>query len=690
LPARLVLTPLPATGTAHGKRIACVDFELETPEDDARERASDGRARHAGRALEKMTSISADGSDYRIKYADKIATAAEAIAAIRPGRRILIGSGAAEPLGLVDALVQHGQHLADNEILHLLTLGPAPYVRPELAGRFRHYAFFIGANVRDAVQEGRADFIPVFLSEIPELLRTRRIDLDVALIQTSVPDAHGYVSLGVSVDVVRAAVEAAALVLAEVNPQMPRTHGDSFLHVSMIDRLVPVDTPLIELVGRPPGEVERAIGAHVASLVPDGATIQAGIGSIPEAVLSALSGHHDLGVHTEMLSDRMMHLARSGVITGASKSLLPGKLVTSFVMGSRELYAWAHDNPALELRGSDFINDPRVIAQNDRMVSVNSALAVDLTGQVAADTLLGKFFSGIGGQVDFVRGAARSRGGRSIIALRSTAQHGKVSRIRAVLEEGAGIVTSRGDVRYIVTEYGIANLWGKSVRERALALVEIAHPDFRADLLSQAKARRYVFADQRVPKAIYPSGLQETIRTKDGRSLHIRPVRLSDDERLQDLFYSLSDESAFQRFLAFRSVYPHAEMQQLADADYKDSFGLVACHRETSALVAMSRYDVDPVTRLGDIAFAIRDDWQRLGIGSSLMRCMIEAARGNGLEGFSADVLAGNRGMLMVFQQSGLVVQSQFDGSVYHLEMRFGAALKSNPPGPRRATPPPG
>jgi acyl-CoA hydrolase len=245
---------------------------------------------------------------------------------------------------------------------------------------------------------------------------------------------------------------------------MPRTHGDSFLHVSRIDAMVPVETPLIELVSSPPGDIERAIGEHVASLVPHGATLQAGIGSIPDAVLAALGRHRDLGVHTEMLSDGMMRLALDGVITGAQKSLLPGKLVTSFIMGSRAIYEWAHDNPALELRGSDFINDPRIIADNDRMVSVNSALAVDLTGQVAADTLLGKLFSGIGGQVDFVRGAARSRGGRSIIALRSTAQRGSVSRIRSALEEGAGIVTSRGDVRYVVTEYGIADLWGRSVQ----------------------------------------------------------------------------------------------------------------------------------------------------------------------------------------------------------------------------------
>lgn len=627
--------------------------------------------------------------DWRSTCAAKITSAAGAIAQIRPGRRILIGSGAAEPVRLVEALARDGHHLADNEIVHLLTLGPAPYIHPDLAARFRHSAFFIGPNVREAVQEGRADFIPVFLSEIPELIRARRVRIDVALIQTSTPDAHGYVSLGVSVDVVRAAVDCADLVLAEINPRMPRTHGDSFLHVSRIDAMVPVDEPLLEHVSAPAGDVEKAIGEHVARLVPDGATLQAGIGSIPDAVLTALGHHQHLGVHTEMLSDTMMNLALAGVIDGSRKSVLPGKLVTSFIMGTRRLYEWAHDNPALELRGSEFTNDPRIIADNDQMVSVNSALAVDLTGQVAADTLLGKFFSGIGGQVDFVRGAARSRGGRSIIALRSTAQGGAVSRIQAAFDAGAGIVTSRGDVRFVVTEYGVADLWGRSVRERALALIEVAHPAFRAELLGQAKQRHYVFVDQRVPSAIYPWREHSVENSRDGADVVVRPVRMSDEEALQDLFYSLSDESARLRFMARKSAYPHEEMQKLVAADYVEAFALVACEPRTSEIIGMARYDMDPATRFGDVAFAVRDTWQRRGIGSMLMRRMLAAAKANGLRGFRADVLAVNRGMLMVFQQSGLSVHSRFDGAAYHLEMPFDAQPStSQHAAPGAATPP--
>ncbi|HSB36477.1 MAG TPA: acetyl-CoA hydrolase/transferase C-terminal domain-containing protein [Thermoanaerobaculia bacterium] len=437
-----------------------------------------------------------DENDWQTRYSWKVSTAEEAIRAIPPGRRILIGSGAGEPARLVEAMVDKGTHLFGNEIVHLLTLGPAPYVAPGLQERFRHTAFFIGANVRQAVQEGRADFMPVFLSEIPQVITSGRVAVDVALIQVSPPDRHGFVSLGVSVDIVKAAVDTASLILAEVNPRMPRTHGDSFIHVERIAHLVPVDYALFELPSEPLDDVCRQIGLHAAGLIGDGATLQMGIGRIPDAVLACLGGRRDLGIHTEMLSDGVMRLAEAGVITGKRKTLLPGKMVTSFLMGSQKLYEWVHDNPALEMRPSSFTNDPFQIARNDHMIAINSALAVDLTGQVAADTIGGRFFSGIGGQVDFIRGSSRSRGGRPIIALPSTAKDGKVSRICPALEEGAGVVTSRGDIHYVVTEYGVADLWGKNIRQRAGALIDIAHPDFRTDLCAAARARKYVFVGE--------------------------------------------------------------------------------------------------------------------------------------------------------------------------------------------------
>jgi acyl-CoA hydrolase len=430
-------------------------------------------------------------TNWRDDWAIKVASADEAVEMLSPSGRILIGSGAAEPATLVQALVRAAARFDRAEVLHILTLGPAPYAAPGLQQHFHHVAFFIGANVREAVQAGRADFMPIFLSEIPKLIRNGPLPIDTALVQVSPPDSHGYVSLGVSVDVVRAAVDSARQVIAEVNPRMPRTLGDSFLHVSRIARLVSVDQPLPELPVERPSDAELEIGRNVASLVHDGATLQVGIGRIPNAVLAALTEKRDLGVHTEMLSDGVMELERRGVITGRRKTLRPGKMVTSFVMGSRQLYQWADNHPALELLPSDYVNDPFVIARNDEMVSINTALAVDLTGQVAADTVDGRLYSGIGGQVDFVRGAARARNGKSIIALSSTAKSGAVSRIQGRFDEGTAVVTSRGDVHHVVTEYGIAELWGKTVRERAKALIAIAHPSFRERLTQQARAAGY-------------------------------------------------------------------------------------------------------------------------------------------------------------------------------------------------------
>jgi len=612
-------------------------------------------------------------ADWRERLAAKVCTAEQAVRLLPPGRRILIGSGAGEPNQLVEAMVHSADQLADNEIVHLMTLGTAPYVQPGMERRFRHTAFFIGANVREAIRCGRADYMPVFLSEIPLLITSRRVPIDAALIQVSPPDVHGYVSLGVAVDIVRAAVDTAEIVLAEVNPQMPRTLGDSFLHVDRIARLVPVDYPLPELPRTAPDPITDRIGRHVAGLVPDGATIQAGIGNIPSAVMAALAEHNDLGIHTEMFSDGMMDLVASGVASGRRKTLLPGKAVTSFLMGSRRLYDWAHDHPAVEMRASQFTNDPVTVARNRAMIAVNSALAVDLTGQVAADTLAGRFFSGIGGQVDFIRGAAHSPGGKAIIAFTSTAKNGTVSRIQAVFEAGAGVVTSRGDIHHVVTEYGVADLWGKSVRQRAMSLIEIAHPDFRGELLDAAKARHYVFSDQVSPRGLYPGQEERREQLRGGEPVIVRPVRLTDERPLQELFYRLSDESTYRRFMAYKRRHPHEDMQALVDLDYEQSMALLAEVEEGDQrrIIAMTRYDVDPATQLADIAFVVRDEWQGRGVGALLMRRMSEIARARGLAGFTADLFATNRPMLAVFQRSGLTLDTRQDHEFLHVTMRF-------------------
>lgn len=611
-------------------------------------------------------------SNWQARYSSRILSAADAIAKIAPGRRILLGSGAAEPLTLVNALAEYGSHLADNEIVHLLTLGPAPYVRPEYKGRFRHSAFFIGPNTREAVQAGRADFIPVFLSEVPRLIQSRRLRVDVVMLQVSPPDRHGQVSLGVSVDVVRAAVDSADLVIAEVNPAMPRTFGDSVVRVDDIDWLVPVSTALPELLPEALDETSLAIGRHVASLIPDGATLQTGIGKIPHAIVQALGNHNDLGVHTEMLSDSIVDLVEAGVVTGRKKTLLPGKLVTSFIMGSRRLYDWVDDNPLVELRPSDFTNDPVIVSRNERMVAINSALAVDLTGQVAADTVGGRLFSGIGGQVDFIRGAARSRGGRPIIALPSTAKQGSVSRIQSALEEGAGVVTSRGDVHYVVTEYGVADLWGKNIRERTTALIEIAHPDFRSELLAAAKRKHYVFPEQTPPRALgAPPPAQATLRSGD--RIRIRPVRMADQTVLQELFYRLSDHSIYQRFLGHKKSHPREEIMKLADIDCEQSMALVAEAEgvDTGELIAMARYDLEPGTRWADVALVVLDAFQGKGVGTTLFKQLVALAKEHGVLGFTADVLANNARMLGIFNKSGERVETRLDGGVYRVKVSF-------------------
>ena len=432
--------------------------------------------------------------DWKSTYERRQGSAAQAVAPIRSGQRVFVGSNGAEPQTLVEALTCCSDHLAQTEIVHILTLGMAPYSEARFEKQFRHNAFFIGANVRDAVNAGRADYTPIFLSELPALFRSGQTPLDAALIMVSPPDAHGYCSLGISVDVVKAAAESAHYVVAEVNRQMPRTLGDSCLHVSEIHAFVASDRPLLELPPSRESAVAQRIGRHVADIVEDGATLQMGIGAIPDAVLSCLDTKRDLGIHTEMFSDGILPLIESGIINGRRKSLHSGKIVASFCIGTRGLYDFVDNNPSVEFHPTEYVNDPFVIAQNDRMVAVNAALELDLTGQVCADSIGERFYSGIGGQVDFIRGAARSRGGKAVIALPSTATlpNGTVvSRIVPILAPGAGVVTSRGDVHYVATEWGIVNLHGKSIRERAVSLIAIAHPDFR-DALQEAAEERHL------------------------------------------------------------------------------------------------------------------------------------------------------------------------------------------------------
>ncbi len=428
-------------------------------------------------------------------YHSRLTTAAGAVEAVQSGQRVYIHNGCAEPVELVAALTARGPRLRDVEILHMATMGIADYTRPEFEGHFRHNSLFTGCNVRRAVQEGRADYTPIFLSEIEGLFRSGALPIDVCLLQATPPDQYGYMSLGTSIDVTMAAVEASRRVIVEINPQMPRTLGDTFLHVSAVDAFVETSHPLVEYPAPEVTGLHHAIGRHVAGLIPDGATIQTGIGGIPEAVLGFLGGHDDLGVHSEMVPDGVIELMEKGIINNRRKSLNRDKTVAGFVLGSRRLFDFIYNNPAFEFRATGYCNDPFVIAQNDRMVAINSALEVDITGQVCSDSVGFTPYSGIGGQVDFLRGAARSKGGLPIIALPSTAKNGTISRIVSTLRPGAGVVTSRGDVHYVITEHGVAYLHGKTLRQRAEALIRVAAPEFREELERRAVEAKILSAN---------------------------------------------------------------------------------------------------------------------------------------------------------------------------------------------------
>ncbi len=426
-------------------------------------------------------------------YRDKSVTAEEAVGVIQSGQRLYVSANAATPFHLLEALARRGPELEDVEVLHVLLLGQGhedPLSRPELEGHFRHNSLFVGPADREAVNTGRADYVPIFLSEIPDVLRTT-LQPDVAVIHTSPPDEHGFMSLGVECLNTKAAVESATTVIAQVNERMPRTLGDSFVHVSSVHHVVEVNEPLPTLDTGEPDQVSRQIASHIAPLIEDGATLQLGIGAIPDAVLRLLKDRTDLGVHTEMVSDGVMQLMELGVITGRRKSLHRGKVICTFILGTEDLYDFVQDNPAFEVHPCDYTNDPFIVSQNEKMVGINSAIEVDLSGQVCSDSIGPNIYSGFGGQLDFIRGAARSKGGVPVIALPSTAKGGKLSRIVPYLKEGAGVVTTRGDVHWVVTEYGAVNLHGKNLRERLDALVSIAHPDFREELAQSDYAQRF-------------------------------------------------------------------------------------------------------------------------------------------------------------------------------------------------------
>ncbi len=608
-------------------------------------------------------------------YHSKLLSPEAAIDRIQPGAHIFIGTACGEPQALTRALVEKGERIEDAMLFHFLTLSQAPYAQAQFAFRFRPNTFFIGPGTREALAEGRADYIPIMLSEIPRLIKSGRLRVDVALIQLSAPDEHGFCSLGVSVDITKAATEAAGLVIAQLNPKMPRTLGDGFVHLDDLDLIVECDEPILEYSYPAADAVQMKVAENIAKLVENESTLEMGIGTIPDAVLKFLVDRKDLGVHTEVFSDGIMDLIEKGVINNRKKTIHPGKIISSFAMGSARLYQMLNNNPRFEFHPADYVNDPFVIARNHKMVAINVALEVDLTGQVNADSIGTKFYSGIGGQADFIRGAALSKNGKPIIALPSTAKGGKVSRIVPRLAEGAGVITTRGDVHYVVTEYGIAYIHGKSIRERSLNLINIAHPDFREGLLKAAKGMNYVYADQKLPPpgAIYPEDLETFFTNRTGLKYLIRPIRVDDEEFLREMFYDLSDQSKYLRFFSAMRALPHlkAQLQVLIDYDERMAIGAFQGERPGEKLLGVARYILDRRTNMAEVAVEVPDQWQGQGIGTFLLNYLIQIAKTKGLTGFTAMVLVENRKMMRILHETGYKMKTKFEEGAYEVEFRF-------------------
>jgi acyl-CoA hydrolase/GNAT superfamily N-acetyltransferase len=621
---------------------------------------------------------------WEITYKERLMKASQAIGKIRSGSRIFLGSGCAEPQHLLLELVEQGgntDRLHDVEIVHILNVGNAPHTQKRFTRHFRHNSLFVGSGVRDAVEEGIADYTPIFLSEIPLMLRSGRMPIDVALLQVSSPDNYGFCSFGISVEAHKAAADSAGLVIAQVNPRMPRTLGDSFIHISELDCIVEYTDELIEVPPSPPDDVSESIAKHISRLVENGSTIQVGIGKIPNAVLHYLSDKNDLGVHTEMLSDGFIDLIENGVINNSKKTFHPGKILAAYCIGTRRLYDYVDNNPMFDFHPTDYNSSPLNIAKNEKMVAINTALEVDLTGQVCSGSLGYKIYSGIGGQADFMRGAALAPQGKPIIALPSTAKDGTISRIVPHLTEGAGVVITRGDVYYIATEYGVAYLHGKSLRERVIALINIAHPKFRDELLTQAKKQKYLFDDQFVPTgAVYPVEIEHFKKFGD-LELFFRPAKATDERLLQEFLYQLSEKSVYQRFFHKMKAFPHDLAQEMVSIDYNGNMGVIGILGSpgNERIVAHGHWmrNVDDST--AEVAFAVADKYQRRGIGTHLLKHLMRLSKEKGVHGFEATVISGNIGMMNVFKKSLCVIHSEFDSGTYTLHFDFDEKTSEEP-----------
>lgn len=613
-------------------------------------------------------------NSWQDNFNSKLISPTEAAQKIRNGDRIYLGSMCSEPKTIIRAL--EASSVQDVEMVQFIAGSEASRLAAGDSERFRIKTFFVGAGTTDSGAMPEYNYVPLYHSQIPFFFRNRRIPIDVAIIQVAEPDRFGRFSLGISVDFSVAAVEAARMVIAQVNPLMPRTHGDTFIQLDQIDHLVDAAEPLGELPEEPLGEREKTISAYCSELIEDGSIVQFGFTGISRGLMDFLKDHRHLGLHTEIFSDPLIDLVESGVVDNSTKKLFRGKSLATSCMGTRRLYDFVHDNPVVEFYPSDTLLDPGLIASHDRMVAVNVAMQVDLRGQIRQGNPAWSAVEGAGGESDFMRGANLSKGGRSIICMRSTSPRSGKSNIVPTFGPKASVMMNRGDANYIITEYGIAYLGGRSVRERAMALIEIAHPDHREGLMKSGREMGYVYPNQIYYRICSPE-LRRRVRTqrvfKGGFKGHVRVIKSTDESMLRDLFYNLSEESVYFRYFSTRRSMPHKNLEQYINVTEEDGLSLVVTigPRENRKIIAEARYMINPGDPYPDAAFMVDENYRGRGIASALLHYLIEIAKERGIRGFSAEVLTSNRSMMKVFERLPYVLQKTAEHSMMFLKFNF-------------------
>ncbi len=622
-----------------------------------------------------MVSIDLTDKVWREKWREKKITVEVAIRKIIPGNRVFIDTGCSEPQALTAELIKQSEKLIDTEIIHFLTIYPQKYFKDKAEDLFRHNAFYIGKTLREEINEGQADYTPIISSEISSLFLSGRKYCDVALIQITPPDRFGFCSFGVNVDVAKPIAKSAFMTIAEINPQMPRTLGNSFIHMKEIDYFVYNNTPLLEFHFKERNGVTERIGKNVASIIQNKSTIHIGNGYLPNACLKFMNDKKDLGMHSHFITNNIIPLIENAVLTSRKKNFHPEKIITGYALGTKELYDFVDNNPYIEFYPTDYVCNPRYIAMNKNMVSINQAVQIDLTGQVNTSTKGYKFHTGIGDTIDFMRGAALSKGGKPIIVLPSTKKNGTESTIVSHLDEGAGVILSRADVHYVVTEWGVTYLHGKSIRERALELICIAHPNFRQNLLDEAKKLNYIYSDQILPCdeegniCVYPKQYETYFKTLDNEKIIVRPVRTTDEPLLKELYYSLDERDRYLRFFEVRKEFTHSKTQHEVNIDYENIFSIAAFVGEISdqEMIGNASYHYNPRNNMAEFDFLIKKEWRGKGIASFLYRHLIIIAKEKGIKGLYGNIHIQNKQTVQIIRKGGYTKITPPEAGEYEL-----------------------